>query len=203
MRKSNFWEVRVFNYLSVSKKQWNVRLNLRQKWQSPKNETCKLKITGNRKANDDHHWRRQRDHLPVPAVVCGTPKRKRGFISKHVHYQLARCNKWYYYLLLPMSKSLGINYQGIKTTTTIILITMHLAVVGRVMRAVKTVVVHRRPSVVRLSSFHTSGLYTSRVLCPPLSLLSHNCRSSAAHLNPFNASCSKLLLFKGFSAILV
>ena len=69
--------------------------------------------TENQKANDDHHWWRQRDHLPVPAVVCGTPKGKRGLISKHVHYQLARCNKLYYYLLPPISKSLGIKYQGI------------------------------------------------------------------------------------------
>ena len=63
---------------------------------------------------DDHHWRRQRDHLPVPAVVCGTPKGKRGLLSKHVHYQLARCNKLLYYLLHPKSTSLGIKYQGIK-----------------------------------------------------------------------------------------
>ena len=32
-------------------------------------------------------------HVPVPGVVCGTPKGKRGLLSKHVHYQLSRCNK--------------------------------------------------------------------------------------------------------------
>jgi len=50
-------------------------------------------IQGNRKANNDHHWRRQRDRLPVPVVVCGTPQGKRGLLSKHVYYHLARCNK--------------------------------------------------------------------------------------------------------------
>ena len=76
----------------------------------------------NNNNNNDHHWRRQRDHLPVPAVVCGTPKAERSLLSKHVHYQLARCNKLSHYLLLPMSKSLGIEYQGIIIIIIIIII---------------------------------------------------------------------------------
>jgi len=34
----------MLHYLNVPQKQWNVRLNLRQKLQSPKNEICKLKM---------------------------------------------------------------------------------------------------------------------------------------------------------------
>jgi len=44
MRKSNFLEFQMFPYLSVSHKQWNVRLNLWQKSRVTENEICKLKI---------------------------------------------------------------------------------------------------------------------------------------------------------------
>ena len=67
----------------------------------------------NNKTNDDHHWRRQRDHLPVPAVVCGTPKGKCGLFSKHVHYQLARCNI-FSNITCFCQWELGIKYHGIK-----------------------------------------------------------------------------------------
>jgi len=43
------------------------------------------------------------NNIPVPAVFSGTLKGKRGLLSKHVHYQLALCNKlWYYFLPLIM-----------------------------------------------------------------------------------------------------
>ena len=40
-------------------------------------------------AGDHNHGRLQRDHLPVPAVISGLAKGKRGLVSEHVHSRLA------------------------------------------------------------------------------------------------------------------
>ena len=48
---------------------------------------------GDRKTDEKHHRRRERDLLPVPADVHSTAKGERGLISKHVHCQLVRCNR--------------------------------------------------------------------------------------------------------------
>jgi len=49
---------------------------------------------GDRKTDDKHHRRRERDLLPVPADVHSTAKGERGLISKHVHCRLVRCNRY-------------------------------------------------------------------------------------------------------------
>jgi len=52
-----------------------------------------------------HYMRCQRVHLPVPAAVRGTTEVECGFISKHVHSQLGRCNPLFRFLnvLVPTS----------------------------------------------------------------------------------------------------
>jgi len=49
---------------------------------------------GDRKTDEKHHRGRERDRLPVPAGVHSTAKGERGFISKHIHCQLVRCNRY-------------------------------------------------------------------------------------------------------------
>jgi len=49
-------------------------------------------VPGTGKAGDHNHRRLQRAHLPVPAVISGFAKGKRGLVSEHVHSWLACCN---------------------------------------------------------------------------------------------------------------